>query len=215
MGHSTVTTYKKGMLSSSEIEKAVEDASYDDQDFAQVRGVDKTVRHIIYSESAADEVTENLGRYESVAVYYVPDQIWDKHFKVDKSVTKLEQKLADKRKMLTQVVTDFKAKIDKNKVVLISCEKCQSKLNASVMRDAPNHCPVCGQKDEKLATLWKTKMVGKSVTKKIDKLKSEIETIQNAIKLIYSKRVSQVSIHELPKSMSKEVYTLIAADIHH
>jgi len=242
MGHSTVSFSRKGMLTRTEVLKAMQEKQSNDRDeygynqspdsFAHAETPSFNHTHKVFSQSKVSEIIGRIESYSSICLYYIPDEVWNKHFKVnDKEIKKIETKINKVKIALEKSIAQawdksgMKQIVDEKndtKSVFISCPKCSSKINAGLYlrssRSAPHRCPVCAEdQGGQFVSMWRNKLFGKAHTNKRAKLEQEILSLQEQIKTLRAARISEMSVSELEKNkkLKNEVKTVVAADIHH
>lgn len=225
MGHSTVSFTKPGMLSTSEITKAVSEKQRESRSeyghnehpdsFAHVSDPEFNKLSKVYSQSAATALIDSIERYQTISLYYIPDRVWNTHFSsINKPVKALEKKIAAVRKKLSTLNEKNKPKVSEA-TVFVTCGGCSSKINLTKIStyQMPSRCPVCY--NEEFKDLAATKLLGKSFVNKKNKLKAEWDALETQLKELSATRVSSVSVSQLDPKLKGYVKTVVAGDIHH
>jgi hypothetical protein len=243
MGHSTVTIQRNGMLNASEVRAVVENKKEEDKyEYGHGENADSWVNadsprakntSLIFSESAAWDIINNIGSYESIYLYYVPDTVWKKHFssnesKIAKTKLKLKTLESDLKTVSDDALNNSNVKLwleqkttDEN--IFISCSDCKSKLHAPsylwANKRLPDRCPVCKAENADFSNQWRESLYGKRYVSKRAKIEAEIKELKEEISKLDSCDVTELTISELDKKENQDLrdaaQTFIAADIHH
>lgn len=222
MGHDSVTRVAKRKLTSTEVNQMISAMQADEQSeygynhsFGSSTGKIHN-SHMVYSSYKAQDIAQNVESYESIAVYFISSEVWNKHFKVEETIIhNLQKRIQTKKKSLEQLVSAAHASSkDPAKITFFSCPKCKSKINMSMIRYDLTRCLVCGHSAPEFAIEWKSKKYGKTFAKKEAKLNEEIDALKLQIKLREEKRPTEALISSLPAKMQKEIQTIVASDYH-
>lgn len=243
MGHSILTIKREGLLDYAEVKSVVENKKSDDQfEYGHGESSDSWVHaeyprakndSVIYSESAAREIVNNMGGYESMYLYYVSDSIWKSHFlanesKIEKIKTKVKSLNADLQSITDDALSGSGVKLwldKKNHTdnVFIPCSDCKSKIHAPsylwINKKLPERCPVCRADNPNLSNEWRDVLYGKRYTTKRTNLTEDVKKLQEDLTKLEACDIKNISISDLDnkgnENLKNSAMTLIAADIHH
>jgi len=242
MGHSTLTLVIDKLATSGEVLQTVKSQSEQDRaEYGYSEHPDSWTHAStprlnsaeVFSQNEMSRIVDNLEYHQSKAVYYIPQNEWNKFFGPKKSkVPGLTQKLTVlkeelKKMRLSAYETGLPKQItNKQEVapIFLTCSSCKSKINLTALfkthPHAPTECPLCGEK-ENFENTWRAKMYNKAYANKHKKMTQKINTLEQELKSLKETELANtkpsISVAELEKypGLKKVVKTIIFADVHH
>lgn len=234
MGHSTVSFTRKGKLDYSQIMKEFEAKSNADTDkygysenpdsFGRAAAPSKKYLGQVYTYERAWNIEACVKDYESICLYYLPQEVIEKVFKSQyKKINALKEKIHKKtveiQNLSSSIIKDSPLVKKTDKPVFVTVPCCNSKVNATAMYNGryytPRRCPVCNSDHNgQFEALWSDRALGKAFGKKRIKFDNEIKKLNEQISEI-KRTIPEYVDEATAKKYAKEIMTLVAADVHH